>query len=118
MLSQRGYLSSPRPLRLNLCFDTAIARSGDGLVAARHLWHFGYRPVCLYPKPTQRQLFTNLVEQCKQLDIEFLSSWPGVDGLGEREQGGGLGGVPPSLLYENGYHERSRMSHSAEYFAC
>ncbi|CAN0012983.1 unnamed protein product [Ascophyllum nodosum] len=47
---------------------------GDGLVAARHLWHFGYRPKCLYPKPTQRQLFTNLVEQCKQLDIEFLAS--------------------------------------------
>eukprot|EP00752_Nemacystus_decipiens_P007308 g6539.t1 len=56
---------------------------GDGLVAARHLWQFGYRPTCLYPKPTQRQLFTNLVEQCKQLDIEFLSSWAAAGDLGE-----------------------------------
>ncbi|CBN77089.1 pyridoxamine 5-phosphate oxidase, putative [Ectocarpus siliculosus] len=55
---------------------------GDGLVAARHLWQFGYRPTCLYPKPTARQLFTNLVEQCKQLDIEFLPSWEAAGDLG------------------------------------
>lgn len=53
-------------------------------MAARHLWHFGFRPKCLYPKPTQRQLFTNLVEQCKQLDIEFLPSWPAAEDLGEK----------------------------------
>ena len=23
---------------------------GDGLVAARHLWHFGYKPTIIYPK--------------------------------------------------------------------
>lgn len=57
-------------------------RAGDGLVAARHLWQFGYRPTCLYPKPTPRQLFTNLVEQCKQLDIEFLPSWDAAGDLG------------------------------------
>lgn len=51
-------------------------------MAARHLWQFGYRPTCLYPKPTQRQLFTNLVEQCKQLDIEFLPSWAAAGDLG------------------------------------
>ncbi|CAM9307456.1 unnamed protein product [Ectocarpus sp. 4 AP-2014] len=56
---------------------------GDGLVAARHLWQFGYRPTCLYPKPTARQLFTNLVEQCKQLDMEFLPSWEAAGDLGD-----------------------------------
>ncbi|CAM9637176.1 unnamed protein product [Scytosiphon promiscuus] len=56
---------------------------GDGLVAARHLWQFGYRPTCLYPKPTPRQLFTNLVEQCKQLGIEFLPDWAAAGDLGE-----------------------------------
>ncbi|CAM9739720.1 unnamed protein product [Laminaria digitata] len=55
---------------------------GDGLVAARHLWQFGYKPTCLYPKPTSRQLFTNLVEQCKQLGIEFLPTCPSAEGLG------------------------------------
>ncbi|CAM9454184.1 unnamed protein product [Hapterophycus canaliculatus] len=57
---------------------------GDGLVAARHLWQFGYRPTCLYPKPTPRQLFTNLVEQCKQLDIPFLPDWAAAGDLGTR----------------------------------
>lgn len=60
------------------------AAAGDGLVAARHLWQFGYRPTCLYPKPTPRQLFTNLVEQCKQLDIEFLPSWAAAGDLGKK----------------------------------
>lgn len=63
----------------------AHAPTGDGLVAARHLWQFGYKPICLYPKPTSRQLFINLVEQCRQLDIEFLDAWPGKEGLGESE---------------------------------
>lgn len=31
---------------------------GDGLVAARHLAHFGmYRPVVCYPKPPKKDLF-------------------------------------------------------------
>lgn len=54
-------------------------------MAARHLWQFGYRPTCLYPKPTPRQLFTNLVEQCTQLDIEFLPSWAAAGDLGSCE---------------------------------
>eukprot|EP00904_Undaria_pinnatifida_P001076 jgi/Undpi1/1096/HiC_scaffold_10.g04559.m1 len=55
---------------------------GDGLVAARHLWQFGYWPTCVYPKPTPRQLFTNLVEQCTQLGIDFLPSCPAAEDLG------------------------------------
>ena len=30
---------------------------GDGLVAARHLKHFGYQPSIYYPKPSTKTLF-------------------------------------------------------------
>ncbi|CAE8599967.1 unnamed protein product [Polarella glacialis] len=49
---------------------------GDGLVAARHLWHFGYTPVVVYPVRPARQLFTNLVVQCEQLGIPVLTGMP------------------------------------------
>mmetsp|Transcript_67254 Transcript_67254/g.212811 ORF Transcript_67254/g.212811 Transcript_67254/m.212811 type:complete len:334 (+) Transcript_67254:51-1052(+) len=49
---------------------------GDGLVAARHLYHFGYTPVVVYPKRTDRQLFVNLVQQCEQLSIPVLAEMP------------------------------------------
>jgi NAD(P)H-hydrate epimerase len=49
---------------------------GDGLVAARHLKHFGYTPTLLYPKRGKADLFINLVVQCQQLDIAFLPEMP------------------------------------------
>lgn len=70
-----------------------VAQPGDGLVAARHLWQFGYWPTCVYPKPTPRQLFTNLVEQCTQLGIDFLPSCPAAEDLGRSAACAGLGGV-------------------------
>lgn len=36
---------------------------GDGLVAARHLWQFGYQPTICYPKPTDKPLYNGLVTQ-------------------------------------------------------
>ncbi|KAL6497449.1 Pyridoxine/pyridoxamine 5'-phosphate oxidase 1, chloroplastic [Orobanche gracilis] len=36
---------------------------GDGLVAARHLHHFGYKPCVCYPKRTPKPLFSGLVTQ-------------------------------------------------------
>lgn len=45
---------------------------GDGLVAARHLYHFGYLPSICYPKMGKTPLFANLVKQCQDLDIPFL----------------------------------------------
>jgi hydroxyethylthiazole kinase-like uncharacterized protein yjeF len=45
---------------------------GDGLVAARHLHHFGYTVSCCYPKRTDKQLYHNLVTQCTNLKIPFL----------------------------------------------
>lgn len=38
---------------------------GDGLVAARHLHHFGYQVVVCYPKPTAKPLFDGLVRQVR-----------------------------------------------------
>jgi NAD(P)H-hydrate repair Nnr-like enzyme with NAD(P)H-hydrate epimerase domain len=36
---------------------------GDGLVAARHLYHFGYKPSVCYPKRTPKPLYSGLVTQ-------------------------------------------------------
>lgn len=36
---------------------------GDGLVAARHLYHFGYKPFVCYPKRTAKPLYAGLVTQ-------------------------------------------------------
>lgn len=36
---------------------------GDGLVAARHLFHFGYKPSICYPKKTAKPLYAGLVTQ-------------------------------------------------------
>ena len=30
---------------------------GDGLVAARHLWHYGYQPTIYYPKQSKNELY-------------------------------------------------------------
>lgn len=49
---------------------------GDGLVAARHLVQFGYLPVIYYPKQNTATLFQNLLHQCKELDIPFVTELP------------------------------------------
>lgn len=36
---------------------------GDGLVAARHLYHFGYKPSICYPKQTNKPIYHGLVTQ-------------------------------------------------------
>jgi NAD(P)H-hydrate repair Nnr-like enzyme with NAD(P)H-hydrate epimerase domain len=47
---------------------------GDGLVAARHLHHFGYSVAVCYPKPTDRPLYNGLVTQCRSLGIPFVTA--------------------------------------------
>lgn len=50
---------------------------GDGLVAARHLYHFGYAPHVIYPKPNQKQqLFANLITQLSQLAVPVDAALP------------------------------------------
>jgi NAD(P)H-hydrate epimerase len=46
---------------------------GDGLVAARHLTHFGHEPTIIYPK-FKGKLFANLKAQCESLDITIKDS--------------------------------------------
>uniref|UniRef100_A0A7S2S4U9 NAD(P)H-hydrate epimerase n=1 Tax=Rhizochromulina marina TaxID=1034831 RepID=A0A7S2S4U9_9STRA len=52
---------------------------GDGLVAARHLRHFGYDPVVLYPKSSKNPHFDRLVVQCTDLAIPVHTSLDEVD---------------------------------------
>lgn len=51
-------------------FYIALTRlGGDGLVAARHLKHFGYTPTVLYPKPSRPELYDRLQKQLTNLAI-------------------------------------------------
>ena len=49
---------------------------GDGLVCARHLKMFGYQPLVVYPKRTDKDLYKNLVRQCEQMEIEVIDRMP------------------------------------------
>ena len=48
---------------------------GDGLVAARHLFHYGYQPTIFYPKPTKNEIFERLANQLRNLDIPFTDDF-------------------------------------------
>lgn len=58
---------------------------GDGLVAARHLAHWGYKPVVVYPRPPSRPataaLFAGLVAQLADLSVPVLEALPPVADL-------------------------------------
>ena len=49
---------------------------GDGLVAARHLHHFGYTPTVVYPKQTDKPIYKGLVTQLNSLSIPILDALP------------------------------------------
>jgi NAD(P)H-hydrate epimerase len=53
-----------------------IDNGGDGLAAARHLTLFGYKSSVYYPKPTDKDLYKELVKQNKSFDIPFLDTLP------------------------------------------
>ncbi|RAH44389.1 NADHX epimerase [Aspergillus brunneoviolaceus CBS 621.78] len=46
---------------------------GDGLVAARHLAHFGYNPTIYYPKEGKNELYQRLKTQLRNLSIPILN---------------------------------------------
>eukprot|EP00922_Rhytidocystis_sp_ex-Travisia-forbesii_P018280 GHVS01027177.1.p1 GENE.GHVS01027177.1~~GHVS01027177.1.p1 ORF type:complete len:192 (-),score=21.27 GHVS01027177.1:141-716(-) len=54
---------------------------GDGLVAARHLCHFGYHPVVLYPKQPDKLLYKRLLRQLHHHRVPVLTETPGVTAL-------------------------------------
>ncbi|KAJ5146049.1 AI-BP family protein [Penicillium bovifimosum] len=49
---------------------------GDGLVAARHLAHFGYVPSVYYPKEGKNELYQRLKTQLQNLSIPFVTDFP------------------------------------------
>jgi len=49
---------------------------GDGLVAARHLWHYGYKPTIYYPKQSKNELYQRLATQLKNLSVPFTDDFP------------------------------------------
>ncbi|KAI9804384.1 MAG: hypothetical protein M1825_001282 [Sarcosagium campestre] len=54
---------------------------GDGLVAARHLWHYGYHPTVYYPKQSSNELYQalggkqRLVTQLRNLSVPFTDDF-------------------------------------------
>ncbi|KAH8919961.1 YjeF N-terminal domain-like protein [Atractiella rhizophila] len=53
-------------------------QGGDGLVAARHLYHFGYSPTIIYPKQGKNAYYSVLVEECKSLHLPFVDYSSGI----------------------------------------
>ncbi|KAL9643002.1 hypothetical protein ABK040_010693 [Willaertia magna] len=48
---------------------------GDALVAARHLKHFGFEPIIIYPRKEMKDLYKRLLLQCKNIDISIYYDW-------------------------------------------
>lgn len=60
-------------------------QGGDGLVAARHLYHFGYEPSVWYPKMGKTELFSRLKVQLQNLGIHFIPQDDFQDALEEAD---------------------------------
>ncbi|CAL8471491.1 g11033 [Coccomyxa elongata] len=59
---------------------------GDGLVAARHLFHFGYNVQVAYPKRTEKPLYHGLVTQLESCNVPFLTAEDITEGTPLRER--------------------------------
>ncbi|KII86818.1 hypothetical protein PLICRDRAFT_114096 [Plicaturopsis crispa FD-325 SS-3] len=56
-------------------------QGGDGLVAARHLGMFGYKPTIYMPKPGSKDIYKRLKTQCDNMEIPTLAPSAETDTL-------------------------------------
>ncbi|CAO3675580.1 unnamed protein product [Rhizopus microsporus] len=70
---QRVYDNNKKPHVL-VCVGPGN-NGGDGLVAARHLFHFGFKPSIYYPKQPEKDLYQRLLVQCKNLELPIYKEF-------------------------------------------
>ncbi|KXH34652.1 YjeF [Colletotrichum nymphaeae SA-01] len=75
-VSQAIYRVHPPSRGLNILVACGPGNNGgDGLVAARHLRHYGYKPTIYYPKRSKNDLYQRLAQQLVDLDVPFVDDF-------------------------------------------
>jgi len=75
-VSQAVYYVHPPSKGLRILIACGPGNNGgDGLVAARHLWQYGYKPVIYYPKQSKNELYQRLCTQLRSLDVPFTTDF-------------------------------------------